>query len=119
MPVRTFKVRTALFKRISNAVEAHAAIEKLRMFILENDLPRTDLALFGVRCPYCGKSDRIRELDAPEILKQDLARDSADAYADLWERLNPLSDILGVCKFCRNPLKLSPDASCAEALDAH
>ena len=100
-------------------MEAHAAIEKLRSFILEHDLPRTDLALFGVRCPYCGKSDRIRELDGPESLKEGLARDNADVYADLWERLNPRSDILGVCKFCQNPLKLSSDASCAEALDAH
>jgi hypothetical protein len=100
-------------------VEAHAAIEKLRMFIIDHDLPRTDLALFGVRCPYCGKSDRIRELDAPESLQRNLTRDSAEIYSELWKRLNPLSDILGVCKFCQNPLRLSSDHSCAEVLDAH
>ncbi len=99
-------------------MDTHAAIEKLRMLIIEHDLPRTDLALFGVRCPYCGKSDRIRELDAPESLQGGLARDSADVYSELWERLNPLSNILGVCKFCQNPLRLSSDVACAEVLDA-
>lgn len=119
MPVRTPVVRTAHFTRISDAVEVHVAIEKLRIFIINHELPRTDMALFGVRCPYCGKSDRIRELDSPENLHGDLAPDDAEVYSDLWGRLNPLSDILGVCKFCQNPLRLSSDVSCAEVLDAH
>lgn len=94
------------------------AIEKLRRFLIEHDLPRTDLALFGVRCPYCGKSDRIRGLDAPEDLDGAMETGQVEAYADLWRRLNLSSGGLGVCKFCQNPLRLSPDTSGAEMLDA-
>lgn len=99
-------------------MEPHAAIEDLKSFIITHDLPRDEMALFGIRCPYCGKSDRIRELDAPEHLIEDLEPDHAEIYAGLWQRLNPLSDDMGVCKFCQNPLKLFPDVSRAEALDA-
>ena len=99
-------------------MDTHAAIEQLRTLIITQELPRTDMALFGIRCPYCGKSDRIRQLDAPENLGDALESDHLDAYADLWRRLNPLSDALAVCKFCQNPLRLSPDASGAEVLDA-
>lgn len=99
-------------------MEAHAAIEDLKKFIIIHDLPRAEMALFGIQCPYCGKSDRIRELDAPESLVKDLEPDHVKIYADLWQRLNPLSDDMGVCRFCQNPLKLFPYVSRAEALDA-
>ena len=44
------------------------AIDKLKALIIENNLPQTDMSIFGIKCPYCGKSDRIRKLEPPEDL---------------------------------------------------
>lgn len=99
-------------------MDTYAAIEHLRTFILTHDLPRTEMALFGIGCPYCGKSDRIRELEAPEDLCGVLETKDIDAYTDLWRRIEPAANMLGVCKFCRNPVQLFTDPPRAEALDA-
>lgn len=91
-------------------------LERLRRFILENGLPRKDMALFGVKCPYCGKSDRIRKLETPEELGKSLSDERLDVYRDLLATLlrGPVS--LGVCKFCQSPLRLSPGCPDAEPL---
>ena len=41
-------------------LETNEATEVLKTFVLTHGLPKTDMALFGIKCPYCGKSDRIR-----------------------------------------------------------
>ncbi|MCF8025366.1 MAG: hypothetical protein K9K82_07745 [Desulfobacteraceae bacterium] len=98
-------------------MDIYTALEDLRAFILSHDLPRTEMALFGIRCPYCGKSDRIRKLEAPEHLDGILEPKDIDAYADLWRRLEPSSDLLGICKFCRNPVQLFSDPLRAEVIE--
>lgn len=81
-------------------------IEQLRQFVMEHGLPTTDMAMFGVMCPYCGKSDRIRTLESPEKLERDLPGDEHGAYRRLWESLVSGDPGLGVCKFCQNILRL-------------
>ena len=49
-------------------METNEAAEVLKTFVLTHGLPKTDMALFGIKCPYCGKSDRIRELEEPDAL---------------------------------------------------
>jgi len=90
-------------------------VEQLRQFVMEHGLPLTDMALFGVRCPYCGKSDRIRALESPEELENDLPAENLDAYRQLWQSLSLVKSGLGVCKFCQNVLGL-PDGTRAEPL---
>jgi len=82
-------------------------IDKLRTLIIELGLPRTDMALFGLACPYCGKSDRIRELEPPEALDGGLSQPDKALYTLLWQRLASGHGGLGVCKFCHNPLGLT------------
>jgi hypothetical protein len=84
----------------------HQDIEQLRQFVLEHGLPLADLALFGVRCPYCGKSDRVRALESPEKLETDLPGEERSDYRRLWESLVSGDPGLGVCKFCQNILRL-------------
>lgn len=98
-------------------MDIYTALEHLRTFILTHDLPRTEMAMFGIRCPYCGKSDRIRELETPEYLAGVLETEDMDTYANLWQRLGSMSALLGVCKFCRNPVQLFSDPPHAEAID--
>ena len=45
------------------------AVERLKLFAICHGLPQTDMALFGIKCPYCGKSDRIRALEKPDEKK--------------------------------------------------
>jgi hypothetical protein len=90
-------------------------IEQLRQFVMEHDLPTTDVAMFGVMCPYCGKSDRIRALDRPEKLETDLPGNEHGTYRRLWESLVSGETGLGVCKFCQNILSLL-DGNRAESL---
>mgnify|MGYP001053265903 CR=1 FL=1 len=84
-------------------------IEELKLFIMENRLPLIDMALFGVLCPLCGKTDRIRELDPPEKLKASPASQhpSFNLYIMYWQKCTDQNLIMGVCKFCNSPLKLN------------
>jgi hypothetical protein len=88
------------------AMDRNQAVEDLKHFILEHDLPGTDMALFGVGCPYCGKSDRIRELEAPGRLDSRFQADEASRYAELWSILAGADGLLGICKFCQNVVGL-------------
>ncbi len=92
------------------------AVEKLQQFILDRDLPKTDMALFGIRCPYCGKSDRIRQLEAPDELHGVMDPEDIKKYTALWMNLAQSSESLGVCKFCQNPLKVFLEEDKAEGL---
>jgi hypothetical protein len=87
-------------------MDRNHAIELLQQIILENSLPRTDMALFGLLCPYCGKSDRIHGLEAPQRLNGTLSQDALLRYAELWENLAAAEEGLGLCQFCRNVLLL-------------
>jgi hypothetical protein len=81
-------------------------IEELKAFVIDNDLPKTDMSLFGLGCPYCGKSDQIRQLETPQDLTHTLSPETIEIYSGLWQRVNPDAPSLGVCKFCQNPLAL-------------
>lgn len=94
-----------------------ATIEKLKALIIENNLPQTDMSIFGIKCPYCGKSDRIRQLEPPEALTDVIASDVLKQYGDIWRQLNPSSAVLGACKFCLNPVELVSSEGRAKALD--
>lgn len=80
---------------------------KTKQIVIENDLPQTDVALYGIRCPYCGKSDRIRELESPEKLSPRFDSEQLGIYLSLWKIISPPAQTLGVCKFCQNLIKLS------------
>ena len=80
---------------------------KSKQIVIENDLPQTDVALYGIRCPYCGKSDRIRELESPEKLFLQIDSKQIQAYILLWETTVQPNEALGVCKFCQNLIKLN------------
>ncbi len=92
-------------------MEINAAVEELKTFVLEHGLPQTDMALFGIMCPYCGKSDRIRKLDEPDTLIEKMDPKHVDLYVKLWDRLTRSNGSLGVCKFCQNLLLLQDEAS--------
>ena len=83
-------------------LEMNQAVEKLKTFVLKHSLPSTDMALFGIQCPYCGKSDRIRELEEPNALKEKIDAKHMAIYVELWEQLARSNGSLGVCKFCQN-----------------
>jgi len=87
-------------------MDRNHAVELLKRFILEHDLPRTDMALFGILCPYCGKSDRIRELEAPLRINGAIHHEAAARYTELWSTLAASDELLGICKFCQNVLLL-------------
>jgi hypothetical protein len=91
---------------VAPAVANFVALDKLKTLILENDLPRTKTAHFGIKCPYCGKSDRIQLLEAPRDLTGVLESEKLKIYSDLWQQINPCEERLGICMFCRNPLGL-------------
>jgi len=82
-------------------------IEKLQKILIEEGLPRTDTALFGLKCPYCGKSDRIRELEPPQALEGSLGISLLSVYKDIWRRFAMTGSVLGVCKFCQSPLRIT------------
>ena len=89
-------------------------IQEFQQFVIEHDLPKTDMALFGVKCPYCGKSDRIRELEDPDALQEGMDPEEFKKYEELWTNLTQSKGSLGVCKFCNNPLNLLPEEGKAE-----
>ena len=97
-------------------MERHIAVEHLKSLIITNGLPETDLALFGIKCPYCGKSDRIHKLEPPDDLPQRVNAEDALQYRALWHQLNPGTSLLGVCKFCQNLSELIVNASQARVL---
>ncbi|TES90816.1 MAG: hypothetical protein E3J94_04545 [Desulfobacteraceae bacterium] len=92
------------------------AVELLKSFTIRHGLPQTDMALFDIKCPYCGKSDRIRTLENPDELKNGIDPDDLLQYSEIWMNLAPSGGSLGVCKFCQNPLKLIEREGRAEAL---
>jgi hypothetical protein len=82
-------------------------IEDLRNFVMEHDLPATEIALFGVKCPYCGKSDQIRKLEAPNDLRHVVDAEALAAYSAFLKKNNHNDISIGVCRFCRNCLSLT------------
>jgi len=92
-------------------LENNEAVEELRKFVLEHSLPKTEMALFGILCPYCGKSDRIRQLEDPQALAGKIGSENMALYFTLWDQLARGGGPLGVCKFCRNLLLLRDMAS--------
>jgi hypothetical protein len=96
-------------------MNSQEAVLVFQQFIIEHALPLTDMALFGVQCPYCGKADRIRELEHPEVISAKLDPETALTYGRLWQQLSQPDLELGVCKFCQNLLKLQ-NAGSAEPL---
>lgn len=97
-------------------MEHNEAVEQLKKMVIDHGLPETDMALFGVYCPYCGKSDRIRQLESPDELEGDIGPEASEMYDRLWSRLAPPDQALAVCKFCQNPLGLHLEKGTAEAL---
>ena len=92
-------------------MEINKAVEELKTFVLKHGLPQTDMALFGIMCPYCGKSDRIRQLEKPEALSEKMDSKHIAFYLTLWNQLARTNGSLGVCKFCQNLLLLQDKAS--------
>jgi hypothetical protein len=92
-------------------LEINIAVEELKTFVLKHGLPQTDMALFGVMCPYCGKSDRIRQLEEPDALTEKMDSKNIALYLKLWDQLTRSNGSLGVCKFCQNLLLLQDMAS--------
>jgi len=92
-------------------LETNEALEELKKFVLEHGLPKTEMALFGILCPYCGKSDRIRQLEDPQALTGKIESENMAVYFTLWDQLARGGGSLGVCKFCQNLLLLQDKAS--------
>ena len=92
-------------------MKINEAVEELKTLVLEQGLPKTDMALFGIKCPYCGKSDRIRELEDPDVLSQKMDSKQAAVYLRLWNQLSRTNGSLAVCKFCQNLLSLQDKTS--------
>ncbi len=86
-------------------------IEGYRRLIRDLGLPQQDFALFGLRCPYCGKSDRINRLEKPEELET-----CPEEYQRLWEKFGGEGDLV-VCKFCEGLLVMGKDRSSATPLE--
>jgi hypothetical protein len=86
-------------------------IESYRQLIRELELPRQDFALFGLRCPYCGKSDRINRLEKPEELET-----CPEEYRRLWGEFGGEGDLV-VCKFCQGLLVMDKDRKTATPLE--
>jgi len=76
-------------------------IERFRDLVVKLELPRHDFALFGVKCPYCGKTDRIHKLEEPSELPE-----APTEYERFWDRFRLNGDLV-LCKFCRQILLLS------------
>ncbi len=86
-------------------------IESYRQLIGELGLPHQDFALFGLRCPYCGKSDRINRLEKPEELET-----CPEEYRRLWEEFGEEGDLV-VCKFCHGLLVMDKERRSATPLE--
>ena len=101
---------------MTGSMELNEIVEKLKEFVIQHGLPKTDMALFGIKCPYCGKSDRIRQLEEPEELGGGIEPEKMQMYAYYWKSLTLEEGSIGVCKFCQNPLKIYLREGKAEAL---
>jgi hypothetical protein len=88
-----------------------ADIERYRQLILDLGLPRQDFALFGLRCPYCGKSDRINRLEKPGELEA-----CPEEYQSLWNRFASEGDLV-VCRFCEVLLVRNKDDNTVTPLE--
>jgi len=88
------------------ALDTYQTAEALRQFVLDHGLPHTDMTLIGLRCPYCGKSDRMRRLEDPGQISVGLSPAEKGLYLTLFSRLAKDGEALGVCKFCQNPVRL-------------
>ncbi len=86
-------------------------IERFRAIVVELELPRHDFVLFGVKCPYCGKADRIHKLEDPSELGE-----TSVEYAEIWNKFRSKGE-LAVCKFCRQVLLLSEPSGSAFPLE--
>lgn len=93
----------------------HGAVDQLSRFIIKHDLPESDFSLFNIQCPYCGKSDRIRELEPPDSLRSRFDPRDLTLYTEIWQQFARPDESLGVCKFCATPVKLK-NGSRAEPL---
>ncbi|MCB2188572.1 MAG: hypothetical protein KQJ78_19295 [Deltaproteobacteria bacterium] len=87
-------------------------IEELRALVLDLDLPRSDFAICGVMCPYCGKTDRIYKLEEPGQLDA-----PPPAYQAAWDRLSGQGELV-LCKFCRQILAYDPQGHTMSPLEA-
>ena len=85
-------------------------IERFRAIVVELELPRHDFSLFGVMCPYCGKTDRIHKLEDPSELGEAPAE-----YDEIWNKFSPKGELV-MCKFCRQILLLSESRGSASPL---
>ena len=85
-------------------------IERFSYIIVELELPRHDFALFGVKCPYCGKTDRIHILEEPSELGE-----APTDYEVIWNKFRPKGELV-VCKFCLKVLILSESRGSASPL---
>jgi hypothetical protein len=83
---------------------------------MEHGLPATEIGLFGVKCPYCGKSDQIRKLESPDDLKDLVEEKELAAYSAFLKVILPPDRSIGVCRFCRNCLILNGNGQ-AEPLE--
>ncbi len=86
-------------------------IERYRQLIRELELPKQDFALFGLRCPYCGKSDRINRLEKPGELEN-----CPEEYHRLWKRFGREGELV-VCTFCEVLLVVDEDRRTATPLE--
>ena len=93
----------------------HEAVDQLARLILTHDLPESDITLYNIRCPYCGKPDRMRELESPGDLNSRLGPRDLAVYSEIWQQFTRADESLGVCKFCNHPVKLTGGHS-AQAL---
>jgi len=91
------------------------ALMALKQFVTLNELPKTDFSLFGFRCPYCGKMDRICRLEPPEELRLSMETEAMATYERLWRTVISTDRSLGLCRFCQNLLGLK-DEMTAEPL---
>jgi len=97
-------------------METFNLVQKLQQFIADHDLPKTDIALYGIKCPYCGKSDRIREIEDPNELEGIIDPEDIKTYSDCRVALSLTAGSLGVCKFCQNPLRIAVKEGKAEVV---
>ena len=91
-------------------------IQELQQFVMDHGLPKRDMALFGIKCPYCGKSDRIRQLEDPKELQGAMEPKDIKKYTEFWMDLTQSTSSLGVCKFCNNPLSVLVEEGKAKPL---
>ncbi|MQL52726.1 hypothetical protein GFC01_10720 [Desulfofundulus thermobenzoicus] len=91
-------------------------IEDFKNLILDHGLPETDVVLFGVICPYCGKHDRIRQLEAPQELAGALDENVLHRYRAMWNLLSREDQGMAVCKFCHNIMAFADDSFRVETL---